>query len=173
MIRLYWLNYQHRKLYEKINAMDMNKKSLALNGIFDGRFSLRVADEHIRLYRQHTNTTWGKLKSFIPFTNPYACRCQCAVSLNKARRLINAVASIKSDNSKRKDDKHLDSMKAQIEEHQRLLPVHFPSPTGVNLMQEERKEKPLTRKERKGADELTPEAAPKRERGKKLLSLDN
>jgi hypothetical protein len=94
MIFLYNLKKQQEDLKKYTAEVAKRKQQANVASAPACRQSLEKAMHSYALYTVATQSVWGKIKSFIPFTAVFRCRVRCAKDINNAFTLLKQVDDI-------------------------------------------------------------------------------
>jgi hypothetical protein len=91
MIFLYNLKKQQESLKKYTSEVAKRKQQANVASAPACRQALEKAMHSYALYTVATQSVWGKIKSFIPFTAVFRCRVRCARDINNAFTLLKQV----------------------------------------------------------------------------------
>lgn len=138
MINLFFLEYQHYRLFNKIQALPAAKKAVVLNPIFDINAKITSDTQYMNAFRYKTRSLWDGFKSIIPGTTAFKARYKWAKNINNIRSDIDYLCNLK-------DFKVVDAAKpviaqlpAEPEIVRLTLPRNFGNPVGMNHFHIER-----------------------------------
>jgi hypothetical protein len=91
MIFIYHLKKQQEHLKKYTAQVAKRKQQANIASAPACRQALEKAMHSYALYTVATQSVWGKVKSFIPFTAVFRCRVRCARDINNAFALLKQV----------------------------------------------------------------------------------
>jgi hypothetical protein len=91
MIFLYNLKKQQESLKKYTSEVAKRKKQANVVSAPACRQALEKAMHSYPLYTVATQSVWGKIKSYIPFSAVFKCRVRCARDINNAFTLLRQV----------------------------------------------------------------------------------
>jgi hypothetical protein len=133
MIFLYNLKKQQESLKKYTAEVAKRKQQANIASAPTCRQALEKAMHSYALYTVATQSVWGKVKSFIPFSAVFRCRARCARDIDNAFTLLKQV----DDNAKQKMSVIAPAETLVINGSSKDLPTVYGSPihTGGNKKQ--------------------------------------